>query len=157
MMFQMIEIITNEILERRGGVWVDGVKGDFIEGVFISRLRQSVFGNTRNNVQQMDIVGAPQLDEIRPWSIRILLRVDPFVSVVTGERKIVGRLCAYKALVIVGGGVDQVAEDLFSTPFAGAVLVAVGRGDCVQTHGRTADCLVEVLKKLLIAAALRNV
>src|SRR5690349_14675536 len=122
MMFEMIEIIANQVFERGRVGLVDCLEGNLIKRVLGSLLRENGFGNKGNNAHEMQVVGPPETDQVAPVFVVVLLRVDPLVAVVTRKCKILGELRAHKTLVIVGGGVDQVAEDLLRTPLLGRTL-----------------------------------
>jgi hypothetical protein len=54
----------------------------------------------------MKIVRAPELDQIGPRLVSILLRTDPAVLLVTWKYEIVCKLCPHETLMIVGRGID---------------------------------------------------
>src|SRR5688572_5139764 len=104
----------------------------------------------------MQIVRAPQFDQIRPWLVVISLRAHPLILVVAGKDKMVSELPADEPLMIVRGRVDQVTEDLFPTPLVTGAPGTVVRGDLLQTTRRVVDRLPEVIEKLLITSALSH-
>ena len=55
----MIEIITDQILERGWLSLIDSLECNLIERVFFSSLREHTVGNDRNNTHQVQVVGTP--------------------------------------------------------------------------------------------------
>jgi hypothetical protein len=64
-------------------------------------------------MEEMKIVALPQLDKISPWLTLVPLRRDPDLLLVVGNVQLGTQLCSNKSLVIVCGGIDKMAEDLF--------------------------------------------
>ena len=73
----------------------------------------------------MQIVRTPELDQIGPRFVAILLRADPSFLLVTRKNEIVRKLRAHKTLVIVCRGVDQMAENFYRRPI---ILSSFNRG-----------------------------
>jgi hypothetical protein len=108
----MIQIIANQIFERSRLVFGNGLESDLIERVFAPLLCEHGLRNDRNYAHEMQVIPAPEIDQVRPEFVVIFLRVDPLVAVVTWKREIVSELGADEALMIIRGGVDQVTENL---------------------------------------------
>jgi hypothetical protein len=90
------------------------------------------------NMEQMRVVGPPQVDQVGPPSRLVALEADPPLLLVGGEILSRGDLPPHEALVVVGGRVDQVADDLLPGP-------AWGRGAARSRtprsgRGRPAAC-----------------
>ncbi len=100
----------------------------------------------------MQVVRTPELDQIRPRLVAILLRTDPSVLFVTRKNKIVRKLRAHKTLVIIGCGVDQMSEDLDRRPIIISDFApALFRRDVPQPRGCTHDRLAKISEKLVKA------
>jgi hypothetical protein len=65
----------------------------------------------------MQIVRAPQLDQIRPRFVVISLCVHPLILLVTRKHEVVHELRAHEPLMVIRGRVDQVTKNLFAAPF----------------------------------------
>src|SRR5262245_49334605 len=92
------------------------------EGLVLARadpVLVAARGHLRHHVQQVAIVGAPQLDDRLPRLLGVLLHGDPSLLLVGREVDLLGELAAHEALVVVAGRVHEVAEDLLGAPFPG--------------------------------------
>src|SRR5688572_13349201 len=69
-----------------------------------------------NDVCEMAIVENPEIDQFAPWTGVIVLRAHPEVLFVSGKLETRRVLCPHKALVVVGGGVDEMADNLLHGP-----------------------------------------
>lgn len=77
-------------------------------------------GDPIDEVDEEEIVLVPEGDEGRPGELLVGVQADPIVLRVAGAlvRAVEGG--ADEALVVVGGGIDEVAEFLFGVPGAGS-------------------------------------
>src|SRR5205085_2886300 len=66
--------------------------------------------------RKMKVEMPPEHHEMRPVRADVALRLHPVVLVVAGKHQRVGLLRAYESLVVVDGGVDQVAKDFLRRP-----------------------------------------
>src|SRR5262245_14123970 len=71
-----------------------------------------------DDMSQVPVVGAPQVNEFRPLPIVVVLRSDPEFLRVSREAQVAFRLDANKPLVVVRGGINEMTEDLLGRPFA---------------------------------------
>src|SRR5262245_26417550 len=71
-----------------------------------------------NDARHMAIEREPYSEQLRPRLVAIAVRTHPFVLLVAGPLEGVHHLCSHEPLVVVGGGIDQMTEDLFPAPFA---------------------------------------
>src|SRR5437763_3559238 len=111
---------------------------------------ENVERNQRDYVMQMEIIRTPELDQIRPRSLVILLRAHPLVLFVTRKHEIFRELCAHKPLMIVCSRVDQVAECFFATPSVCGFLSCLFGGERIEPRSRISNGLLEISKKLTI-------
>src|SRR5215470_1322070 len=100
----------------------------------------------------MQIVRAPELDQIRPRCLVILLRTNPLVPVVTRKDEVIRELSAHKSLMIVCRRVDQVTEDLFTTPSAVTFLARLFGRERAEPGSGIANGLFEISQKLAIGS-----
>lgn len=101
-------------------------------------------------MQQVQVVRAPQLDQIRPRLVVVSLSGHPLLLLITGKHEIIGELCAHEALMIIRSGIHQVTENLSSTPRITYGLRAIIRGNPFQTTRCTANRFLKIAKKFLI-------
>ena len=100
----------------------------------------------------MKIVRAPKLDNVRPRLLRVFLGTDPSILLIAGKDQVVSKLCPHKTLMIVGGRVDQMAQNLTRRPRTGRSLApALVRTDVTQTRSRVYNSLPKILEKLIEA------
>jgi hypothetical protein len=93
-----------------------------------------VFWDICNHTGEQAVVGIPCGNDDFPGHLAIAVNADPVVFCVTGTA--VGSIerGAYKAHVVVGGGIDQVAEFFFRGPGGGS-----GRLDLSGWFGESAQ------------------
>jgi hypothetical protein len=97
----------------------------------------------------VQIVLAPQRDEIRPRPVVVTLHAYPRLLVVAGKDEIVGRLRAYEARVVVRRGIDQMADDLLARPLAGGARRArISIRGCQHPIGAAGDGRSERIEEL---------
>ena len=65
-----------------------------------------------NDPRQVMVVETPELDEFEPVRVTIAIGADPVVLLVTRKLQFRGLLSPDKTLVVVGGRIQQMAEDL---------------------------------------------
>lgn len=70
-------------------------------------------------MHEVQIVSAPELDNVGPWLLAILLRADPLVLIVTRKDEVVSELRPDESLMIVRRRVDQMPENLNRRPVIG--------------------------------------
>src|SRR5690349_11762328 len=68
----------------------------------------------------MQVEMRPKRNKVRPVGVLVPLRTDPVVLLVTGKRKRIVLLRPDKTLMVVGGGINQVAEHFLRRPCARA-------------------------------------
>src|SRR5512146_335625 len=117
-MLQMADVIAHEVLESRGLVPRHGLPCDFVKVVTGPRPLPSGCRHRLDHSGEMEVEEAPQPDEVRPRGSLIALRRYPRLLLVTRKHEIVHELGADKALMVVRGGIDQVADDLLRGPLA---------------------------------------
>lgn len=106
----MNDIIVHQEVERHGLVLSD-------------RTRDQMSGSwhVAEDVGQVLVVVLPKVDKLLPIDIVKMLHIDPVVLIVGWKDQRLGFLSPNKTLVIVAGGVDQMAKHLLDRP-------AIGRG-----------------------------
>jgi hypothetical protein len=67
-------------------------------------------------MSKMSVVRMPQVDDILPRSIRIVLAADPVVLFVARKRQLGSLLRTNEPLVVVGGRIDEVSDYLLWRP-----------------------------------------
>lgn len=127
MVFQVLDVVAHEVLERGRLRGADGLPGQVIEIVARARTRELRGVRGRHHAGDVLVVGPPEHEQIRPRPILIPLHADPRVLVVAGEDEVALQLRAHEAAVIVAGRIDQVADNLLARPLAGCG-TAGGRG-----------------------------
>lgn len=91
-------------------------------------------------MQQVRVVGTPQVDQVGPPGRLVALDAHPLLLLVAGEVLPGGNLTPDEALVVVRGRVDQVADDLLLGPaFGGGPLLALGLGKPGEDARQRAD------------------
>jgi len=118
MVFQMAHIVDRQEFERHGVVIADPA-GVLPVGT----------GNRLYQMEKMAIIGAPERYQITPGKHFIVLDRDPLFLGIAGHDDPALDLRADEAVVIVGGRIKQMAEDLFAGPFfRGTVFRRTGFG-----------------------------
>jgi hypothetical protein len=109
MMREMCDVVVCEEFEGDGIVRADAAGG-----------LELGCGQMRDHVGEEAVVGGPESDELEPVGGLEMLGADIAILVVAG--KVEDRLKggADETLVVVGGRVDEVAEELLAGPAAGA-------------------------------------
>src|SRR5690242_6834853 len=88
------------------------------------------FRHAPDNVEQVPVVGLPEIDESVPPGGLVILEADPLFLGVAWEVLSTCDLTPHEALVIVRGRVDQVADYFFlGPPSLGWALFALGLGE----------------------------
>ena len=64
-------------------------------------------------------VRSPQRNQIRPVTVLITVQLNPSIAIITGQLEVVLELRTHDSLMVVGRGIDQVAELLFRRPAFG--------------------------------------
>jgi hypothetical protein len=132
------DVVFHEEEEGGGGVVADEAAG--VDGGGVGVL---------DDVGEMEVVAAPEFEEVVPVEFVVVLRGDPLVLLVGGEDEFVGELAADETLVVVGGGVDEVAEDFFDGPAVGRGAVGDnGGGEGMECGGGGFDSGAEVVRDL---------
>ena len=94
-------------------------RSDAVEVVASARAFALVGRKGVDDARDLEVEAAPELDQLAPGSVGVATRADPVVLVVRGEDQVVLEPRANKPLVVVRGGVDQVADQLARRPLAG--------------------------------------
>ena len=68
-------------------------------------------------MQEVQVVVFPELNKLMPWLLVIALHTYPVLLIITGKRQLVVKLGPNETLMIVGCGINQVADDFFGRPF----------------------------------------
>src|SRR5262249_15582156 len=88
-------------------------------------------------MEQMGVVRSPEVNQVIPSGALVLLDADPPLLIVAWKILPLGKLPTHKALVIIRGRVDQVAEDFFLRPsFRRRALLAFGLGKTSKDAGQ---------------------
>src|SRR2546423_1763007 len=74
--------------------------------------------NAYDDAQQVQVVGLPERDQIAPRGIGVAVALDPGFLLIAGKGVRAVELGANESLVVVGGRIDEVAEQLFARPLA---------------------------------------
>src|ERR1035438_7707075 len=133
MLIQVAKIIDGQRFQRHRGASVDD-----------ALVRKHRGRHRLHHVHQVAIEQQPEVDQIGPWRGGVSLGGHPELLFIAREFQARGALRAHEPLVVVGGGIDQVAEDLFLRPAVGRGLE--GRGfvrDIGQTLGHGSQQLFE--------------
>src|SRR5215813_3655404 len=72
------------------------------------------FRNAGDDVRQVMVVGAPELDQMSPAALGIALRCNPLLLSVAWKAEFGDGLGANESLVVIGCRVDEVSEDLLA-------------------------------------------
>ena len=59
---------------------------------------------------------APEIDDIRPGHLLIAVQADPFILLISYASKFSFERSAHEAQVVIGRGIDQMAEFFFFRP-----------------------------------------
>src|SRR5215471_1786367 len=102
MMPEMHDIVLRDPSERCRLVFADRTGG-------IRLLRRQV----RNHMSKEAVVGRPQFNQKLPVELAEALEFDQLVLFVSRKNQIAGKRGAHEALVIVGGGVEEMTQNLF--------------------------------------------
>src|SRR5207302_175051 len=86
-------------------------QGDFRTAADPTGRPPALLRHAPGDVQQVRVVGPPQVDQFRPPGRLVALDADPLLLLVAGEVLPGGDLAPDEALVVVRGRVDQVADD----------------------------------------------
>ena len=117
MMPQVRDVVTHEILECCCLGFINCFECDAVKIMLWSRLPQCLLRDNRDQVGQVKIIMFPQLNELLPWLLVVSLFLNPLGLLVSLEDEFAGQLCAYETLMVIAGGVNQVAKDLLWRPF----------------------------------------
>src|SRR5437867_7281660 len=71
-----------------------------------------------DDVSQLRVVHQPQIDDIPPRAVLIMLQADPRIAIVAGQFETRRKLQTHKALMVVRGRIDKVTQDLLLRPLA---------------------------------------
>src|ERR1035437_8892984 len=123
MMVYVAEVVGNQRFECYRGASADH-----------AFVRQHLGRHRLHNVQQVTIEQQPEVDQIGPGFRDVRLGGHPELLFILREFQARGALRAHEPLVVVGGGIDQVAEGLFLRP---AIRGGLVRGDLVRDIGQT--------------------
>ena len=105
-------------------------KGDRRAAADRDRRLEGGFSRVAHDVEEVAVEGRPEGDQVGPGLGDVVLRGNPGLLVIAGVVDRRGDLAANEALMIVAGGVDEVAEHFFLGPAIGSALVGgVGVGD----------------------------
>ena len=115
---QVTHVVTDEILERGGLTLWNRLPCEFVEIVAGPWLLPDRNRSSLDYASEMQVEESPECDELGPRGRLILLRHHPCFLLVPQEYEIVRELGAHEALMVVGGGVDEVADDLLRRPLA---------------------------------------
>jgi hypothetical protein len=148
----MVHVVAYEVFKSGRLVRLHGIKCDLVQVVFVTRLLEDVNRGDRRHVKEMQIIRTPELDQIKPRFLKILLRAYPAVLLVTWKNEFVRKLRPHKTLMIVVRGIDQMAQNLDWRPIIGSWSeTTLFRRDfsqprsCIQYRG------AEILEKLVKA------
>jgi len=89
-MLQVIDVIHEQLRQ-----------GDFAAAANTAGRTLSLLGHAPSNMEQVGVVGPPEVDEVGPLSRLLVLDADPLLLLVAGEVLPVGNLAPHKALVVV--------------------------------------------------------
>jgi hypothetical protein len=112
----MSEVVAHKILEGYRLALVYPLPRDLIQIVPRPRAPQRVVRNARDNVGQVQIVRAPQLNQAMPGCNLISLHTNPSFLIVALKYKIVFPLRFHETAMIVGCRIDQMTKGLFCGP-----------------------------------------
>ena len=101
MMPEVADIICDEEFESDGRIVTDE-----------ARVCQFLVRDVRNDVDQMQIVKLPEVNECAPRLSLIPLSPDPGFLVVCRQSDFRSKLTANKSLVVIARRVDKMAQDL---------------------------------------------
>ena len=101
--------------------------------------------NLGHQMQQVPVISEPEMDQVAPFAILKPFRFDPRLLGIARYCEIALELRAHEALMIIRGGIDQMAEDLFARPMTVDVRSSVGEerklsGGGVENCGKLRDC-----------------
>src|SRR4029077_6701967 len=96
-----------------------GPPSKLIEVVVRARLLQGRGRDRANDVDEMVVVAGPQGHQGGPGGLLVPLPAHPGVLGVPWKGERVPELRFHETPVVVGGGVDQVTDDLLDGPLAG--------------------------------------
>src|SRR5689334_9754230 len=149
MMSQVVHVVANEILERRRFALIHQLERDLVQIMTSARLGQDRSGYNRSDVMEVQVVRAPELDQLRPRLVRVFLRAHPFVLFVTREHQLIRELRAHESLMIIRRGIDQMPEDLDRRPIVKRFfLTTLSRRYIAQTRRCIDDGATKVLQEL---------
>ena len=90
-------------------------------------------------MDEVGVRGLPEGDQVVPGGGLVVLHADPLFLVVGGEVVGAGDLAVNETLVVVEGGVDQVADDFFLGPaFGRGALFAFSFGEARENSRQRA-------------------
>lgn len=118
MVFQMRHVIAHEIVEGR---WL-GAGNRFprklVEIMTCPQSNTFVFRDSLHDTRDVEVVAAPERNQLFPGRVPISLHGNPRVLFVTRKDQILLKLCPHETLMIVGCRVDQVSNHLSGAPLA---------------------------------------
>ena len=98
------------------------------------------FRNFFHQMKKMAVIDGPELDEIAPGAGFIVLNRNPVLLGVGRHAKLALDLGANEAMMIIGGRIKQMAEDLFAGPvFRGCRGAGVGVGNAGKFGGYASE------------------
>jgi hypothetical protein len=76
-----------------------------------------LFRNQRHHMQEVQVIVFPELNELLPWLLIIALHTYPVFLLIAEERQLIVKLGPNETLMIIGGRINQMADNFFGRPF----------------------------------------
>lgn len=115
-------------------------KGDRRAVADAARILPAGTRNCFYETEKMEVIRDPEPNKFVPREAGVVLNGNPFLLGVAGHGKLALDLRANKPVVIIGGRIQQMAEDLFAGPVIGASGGAgVGVGNTRQLGGYASE------------------
>src|SRR5215210_7081748 len=98
----------------------------------------------------MRIIALPELKQLCPWLVSVVLIFNPRFLIVARDQQPTCKLSPDEAMMIVGGGINQVTDQLFTRPFTGFdCAIAFRLCDLLQSVVRSPDRALEIFQYTL--------
>src|SRR5690349_8606110 len=99
-------------------------------------------------MRQVQVETFPERDQLCPGLASIVLHTDPVLLLVSEKRQIIPELRADESLVVIRGGINQMADDLFRRPLAsGSRPRALLFGNQEQARRRFLNSAAEIFNR----------
>lgn len=115
-MLQVPDVIAHEVVERCGSIGREELPGELVKIVTHARTQTLLLGNRIHHMRDVEIVCTPELHELTPRLLLISLPLHPSILLIALEEKIILKPRSHEALMVVGGGVDQMTDHLLRRP-----------------------------------------